>query len=199
MNRLKVTLYYIIYFIKHNPVKVIFLILTIISSFFIGKFPRDIKTNYVVHSIVDERTNEYVYFCRESSDNYSEYTVEKFDEEITIENGIISYDVYGSLNILFILITSGCFVIGVFAMTEGFDIECVVDDVIRNLIYCEYEDDKYIYMCQGRLLGKSDTNIKYSRILTHFSIYGYKDLMLCPKFKTRTEKRDSNLKKIGIK
>jgi hypothetical protein len=84
-------------------------------------------------------------------------------------------------------------------MTEGFAGSYVEEDVIRNLVYCEYEDDEYIYMCQGRLLGKSNTNIKYSRVLSHFSIYGHKDLMLCPKFKTKTEKRDSNLKKIGIK
>ena len=80
----------------------------------------------------------------------------------------------------------------------GWDLDSCQEISINNLIYCELEGDTFYYMAFGRLIGQSKTQLKSRRIADSFHIHSLSDLKKCPKFSTKTQKRNNLLDKLGI-
>lgn len=82
--------------------------------------------------------------------------------------------------------------------SEGWETEECLEEAFLSLVVCEFEDGKYYYTCCGRLLGVSDYKRTHQYILGDFSVRGFDELKTCPKFETKTQRRDRSLKELGI-
>lgn len=195
--------------IKENPVKIILLISCVVSSIIIfnDTFP-DVKDKYTI-TIDTVTSNTHLYIIENITEgNSKKYELCVFNEPQTIENGkLISYS-SSNFNIIFwiLFIISGVIVIigtiGGWLGEEnaGWDFNNTWDEAFKSLINCEFENGKYYYTARGRLIKVLDRPIS-SRgrgILSELNCNGFKDLRICPKFKTKSQKRESNLDKLGI-
>jgi hypothetical protein len=82
----------------------------------------------------------------------------------------------------------------------GWEIEDSWITAFTTLIYCEEENGYFYYFALGRLISKTDKQISRSyRMTSELHIDGFRDLYRCPKFQTKTQKRETLLNKIGIK
>jgi hypothetical protein len=59
------------------------------------------------------------------------------------------------------------------------------------LIDCEFEDNKFYYFALGRLIRKSDRQVNdyYRNIANELNIHSFSDILNCPKFMTRSQRR----------
>ena len=68
------------------------------------------------------------------------------------------------------------------------------------MIYCEEENGNFYYFALGRLIDKRNKQVSRSYSITReLGIDGFRDLYRCPKYQTKTQKRETLLNKIGIK
>jgi hypothetical protein len=72
-------------------------------------------------------------------------------------------------------------------------------EAFTTLIYCEEEGGEFYYFALGRLISKTDRQVgrRYS-IADELRVDGFRDLYRCPKYQTKTQRRETLLNKIGI-
>jgi hypothetical protein len=189
--------------IKTNIAKTIFLTLAIISFNLADTFPDSIDT----YKIVAETKvgNTFIYVYETISDNEVKYkNIWQEGKPLEVKNGVITSKSYNGFNIFF-------WVILFISLTVTLIITCVPDDDINwgfkdawkeafsTLIYCEEENGYFYYFALGRLISKTDRQIgrNYS-IAYELRIDGFRDLYRCPKYQTKTQRRETLLNKIGI-
>lgn len=69
---------------------------------------------------------------------------------------------------------------------------------LKSTIYSDLEDDIYYYMSFGKLIHKSKKLLHPDTVIRNSGINSFSDIKSMPKFKTKSLKRESILKQIGI-
>ena len=206
MGYLKFTLTFLLELIKKNIIKTIFIIVAIVSFRYADTFPDSINTyNVVVETKVK---NTYIYVYETISDNKVKYeNILSEGKPLIIKDGVIKLPSYNGLNVLFWVISVISVVVLVIAAFVGigdddigWELEDSWKEAFSTLIYCEEENGEFYYFALGRLISKKDRQIsKYYNACVELSIGGFRDLYRCPKYQTKTQKRETLLNKIGIK
>ena len=204
MGYLKFTLTFLLELIKTNIVKTIFVICAITTFMFAGTFKDDVDS-YDVASVV-KVDNNYVYVCRTVHDNKIKYENVWDVKEIPIKNGKISVSSYSFANgfmwVIFSIITIVLIVATLIGRNDddiGWELEDAWKEAFSTLIYCEEENGEFYYFALGRLISKKDRQIStYYNACRELSIGGFRDLYRCPKYQTKTQRRETSLNKIGI-
>lgn len=204
MDYLKFTLTFLFELIRTNIVKTIFVIGAIVTFMFAGTFENDVDS-YDVATVV-KIDNNYVYVCRTIHDNKIKYENIWGEKEIPIKDGKIYISSYsfanGFLWVIFSIITLILIIGTIMGLSDddmGWEIEDCWKESFCTLIYCEEEEGYFYYFALGRLIGKTDRQVgRRYRITNELNIDGFRDLYRCPKYQTKTQKRETLLNKIGI-
>ncbi len=187
-----------------NPIKIVALILSIISYNYAGSFKSGTYKQPIVKEFNDGGI--WVYLAR-STTNSSGYEVMTTQSKQKLVDNCLVLDDYDDRNILLwilfgvtLLVFVISTIIGLLNGDDdiGWDIDSCQEISINNLIYCELEGDTFYYMAFGRLIGQSKTQVKSRSIADSFRIHSLSDLKKCPKFSTKTQKRNNLLDKLGI-
>ena len=64
------------------------------------------------------------------------------------------------------------------------------EEAFNILVRCELEEGFYHYIALGRLVGKSQEPLRY------YQADSFSSLLRCPRFKTKTQKRNEILNKL---
>jgi hypothetical protein len=205
MGYLKFTLTFLLELIKTNIVKTIFLIVAIIGFHYAGTFPDSIETYNVVAETKVENT--YIYVYETISDNKVKYNnIWQEGKPFTVKDGVIKLPSYNDFNVLFwilfgvpvVVLVIAAFV-GIGDDDIGWGLEDAWKEAFSTLIYCEEENGIYYYFALGRLISKRDRQIStYYNACRELSIDGFRSLYRCPKYQTKTQRRETLLNKIGI-
>lgn len=203
ISYIKFTLTLLFELIKTNIAKTIFLIVAIVSFNFAETFPPSTDTYHVVaETKVD---NTYIYVCESISDNKVQYdNVWQKGKPLEVKNGVISMTGYNGLNVLFwVLFGISVAVITICTFINdddaGWEFGDCWDEAFCTLIYCEEENGEFYYFALGRLITKTDRQVsRHYKITNELRIDGFRDLYRCPKYQTKTQKRETLLNKIGI-
>jgi hypothetical protein len=203
MGYLKFTLTLLFELIRTNIVKTIFLTVAIISFNLAGTFPAVTDKYKIVAETKVENT--YIYVFETISENEVKYdNIWQEGKPIEVKNGVITSQSYNGFNILFwVIFVISMIVITIATFSPDDDINWESEDAWReafnSLIYCEEENGEFYYFALGRLISKTDRQISRNyRINQELRIDGFRDLYRCPKFQTKTQKRETLLNKIGI-
>lgn len=207
MKRLALFPLFLIYeLIAKNVAKSIFLTIALVTLYFSYNVDREMTTTNRVYAQFVDGKNHTNYVIN-SGNNFS---VKEFDKPLKVTNDTITYketsDARFALLVIFWIAV--IFLVIAFFMglgDGGDDISWEFRDcwlnALSTLIVCELEDGQYYYMVLGRLVYKSDRlyeKYRSDKLIERFNIYGFRDLMNYPKFKTKTETRNSKLDKLGI-
>lgn len=208
MTRLALFPFFLIYeLICKNVVKTIFLIVALITLYFSYNVDKEMITTKSVHAKFIDSKNHTNYVVSSDKSNFS---VKEFDKPLKVTNNTITYKETSDARFVLLLIfwIATIFLAIAFFMGLGGsddDISWEFKDcwlrALSTLIVCELEDGQYYYMVLGRLVYKSDRlyeKYRSDKLIERFNIYGFTDLMNYPKFKTKTETRNSKLDKLGI-
>lgn len=207
MKRLALFPFFLIYeLICKNIAKSIFLAIALVTLYFSYNVDREMTTtNRVYAQFVDDKN--HTNYVINSGNNFS---VKEFDKPLKITNHTITYKEMNDIRFVLLLVFWIAVIFLVLAFFMGLgnnadDISWEFSDcwlnALSTLIVCELEDGQYYYMVLGRLVYKSDRlyeKYRYDKLIERFNIYGFRDLMNYPKFKTKTETRNSKLDKLGI-
>lgn len=197
---LKYFLNFFRYLIFRNPIKILFLLSAIITFNYAGSFKNGLSKIEVVTET--QKGPDWIYVVVEKG-NSSGYDLLVSNKKEKLVDGFLTEVQYNDLNILFwILFTlSTIFTlvstfIGIVNDDEdiSWDIDGCRKSAARSLIYCELENDTYYYMALGRLIEKSSNQLQPHRISCDSLEY----IKQCPKFSTKTQKRNNLLHSIGI-
>jgi YD repeat-containing protein len=203
MGYLKFTLNLLFELIRTNIVKTIFIIAAVVSFNLAGTFPDTIDTyNIVAETKVG---NTYIYVYETIHDNKAQYeNICQEGKPIEVKNGVITNQSYSGFNILFwvlFVILSIILIICLFGDNSdtNWEFEDAWLTAFTSLISCEEEGGEFYYFALGRLISKTDRQIGRNYRITHeLRIDGFRDLYRCPKYQTKTQRRETLLNKIGI-
>jgi hypothetical protein len=204
LSYLKFSFVFLLELIKTNIVKTIFLITAIVSFNYAETFPPSTDTYKIVAETKVENTFIYVY--ETISENKVQYeNVWQEGKPLEVKNGVITSQSYNGFNIFFWVlfgILTVILIICTFVNDDdiGWEIEDSWTTSFTTLIYCEEENGEFYYFALGRLISKRDKQIISGgyRITSELQINGFRDLYRCPKFQTKTQRRETLLNKIGI-
>jgi hypothetical protein len=194
-------LFLILELIRENIVKTIFVTIAILALYFSYNVDREmVNTDRVYAKFIDDEN--YTNYVIKSGNSYS---VKQFDKPLKITKNTITYEEMSDVRFLLLLIH---FISLVF-LVIGFIMGLTDDDLSWNfndcwlsafstLVVCELENDIYYYIILGRLIHSSNKLNSVDRLLKKLDIYGFKDLINYPKFKTKTQTRNAKLNKLGI-
>lgn len=206
MTRLALFPLFLIYeLISKNVTKSIFLAIALTTLYFSYNVDKEMTTTNRVYAQFIDGKNHTNYVIN-SGNNYS---VKEFDKPLKITNHTITYKEMSDTRFVLLVIfwIAIIFLVIAFFMGLGSDEEISWEfkdcwlNALSTLIVCELEDGQYYYMVLGRLVYKSDRlyeKYRSDKLIERFNIYGFRDLMNYPKFKTKTETRNSKLDKLGI-
>jgi hypothetical protein len=204
MSYLKFVLVLLWEVMRKNIVKLLYLTAAIVTFTYAGTFKDDVDAYDVVSTV--KADNHYIYICRTSHEGSIKYENVWDDKEIPIKYGKIYVSSYAFANGLmwFLFIVSSILLIAstIIGRNEddiGWNFEDSWDEAFSTLIYCEEENGEFYYFALGRLISKTDrqVNRRYS-ITNELRINGFRDLYRCPKYQTKTQRRETLLNKIGI-
>ena len=186
-------LFYIFNLVKINPAKTIIITLGCIFFSFAGTLKR---VNNERTIIKEEKVNgEWVYFYEDSDGDLEIFTdYEKLKLEGKDKN-LYRWSEYHAGNVFLHLgwIVCAIIVIGMLTSYDGnWDFDDVFEITALNFIRCEIEDGLYVYSIFDRLLVKSS----YQK--NDFDLGSIKDILILPKYKTRSKRRSEKLDELGI-
>ena len=188
-----------------NVVKNIFILIASITLYFSYNVDREMTTTKRVYTQFTDGKNHINYVVSDGKN----YSVKEFEKPLKITNNTITYQEMSNTRFVLLLIfwIAVIFLVIAFFIGLGNDEEVSWEfrdcwlNALSTLIVCELEDGKYYYMMLGRLVYKSDKlyeKYRSDKLVERFNIYGFRDLMNYPKFKTKTQTRNSKLEKLGI-
>jgi hypothetical protein len=178
--------------IKKNILKTIWIALAIIGFHFSQGYSEDvIKTKTAEHVI--KTGKNYTYFFEEGDDRYSTMV---FDGPLK-NNTYVYKDTQGeyiwlqALGWVSLIILVICFIVGISDDDAAWEFDECLEKSLSFLIDCEFEDNKFYYFALGRLIKKSDRQINdyYHNIAHELNIHSFSDILNCPKFMTRSQRR----------
>jgi hypothetical protein len=179
------------------------LLINSILFHYAGTIPNSINDNKIIKEVqVDDKT--FLYIKSSIKNNEMNYEIIKFDKPQKVTNGILITSEYHDGNVaMWVSFGIISFVLFIFTLltwgeSEGWEIEDCLGEAFLSLVTCEFEDDKFYYICCGKLIGISDHKKTHQYILGDFRVRGFDELKTCPKFETKTQRRDRSLKELGI-
>jgi YD repeat-containing protein len=203
MGYLKFTLTLLFELIKTNIAKTIFVIVAIVSFNYAETFPPSTNQYHVVAETKVENT--YIYVCESISDNKIKYeNVWQEGKPLDVKNGVIYMTGYNGANIFFwVLFSISVLIVTICTFINdddaGWEFSDCWEDAFCTLIYCEEENGEFYYFALGRLISKTNRQVSRSyKITNELHIDGFRDLYRCPKYQTKTQRRETLLNKIGI-
>jgi hypothetical protein len=198
--RLKYLFYFLIELIKTNPVKTLLVIIGIVAFNFAGTFPnwnKETKIEKIVQ--VD---SGWVYLYQKIEENKIKYEMIYSSEKLDLKSNIyVSSEYHGANAFFWVLSVVSFFIVigGTFDSNNDWEFSEVRGHTIGRLTNCEFEDGYYYYIIGGRLIGKTNRqSTSYRYIYRNFNIHSLNDVSICPKFETKTSRRESKLSKLGI-
>jgi hypothetical protein len=192
--------------IINNKIKILFVILSIICFKYVDEIPDSQKELFIIKSVDlgDLYKNRYAYIYESSISNEIKVEVISFEKPQELVNNKIIYTAYNELNIpiwiLFVVFTL-LYVIPSFMYDDddvSWELKDIWYDSLKSTIYSELEDGVYYYMSFGRLIHKSEKLLTPENVMRISGINSFSDIKSMPKFKTKSLKRESILKEIGI-
>lgn len=146
--------------------------------------------------------NEHLYITQSK-----EPSVLVFDKPQKVTNNFLHHQSETSIYNLFVVLTVIMVIIGIVAIIASivedeaaWDLMTVFHKTISTLIKCELEDGEFHYSILGRLVSiQSDRQYigDYS-LARKFQIDNLTTILNLPKYKTKTEKRNNFLSKLGV-
>jgi len=203
MNYIKYLLSFIKELIFNNKIKFIFIVIACVLFYYAGTIPNSIVSNRIVKEIqIDNET--YLYVRSGVQNNQINYDIIQSDKPQKITNGILTTSEYHGGNValwvLFGIISLVLFIFTVITWNDedGWEINDCLEKAFLSLVECEFEGDKYYYTSCGKLLGIKEHKVNHQYILGEFRVSGFDELKTCPKFETKTQRRERSLNKLGI-
>jgi len=203
MNYIKYLLSFIKELIFNNKIKFIFIIIASVLFYYAGTIPNSIESNKIVKEIqIDDKV--YLYVRSSVQNNQINYDIIQSDRPQKVTNGILLTSEYHGGNVamwvLFGIISLVLFIFTVvtWGESEGWEINDCLEKAFLSLVECEFEDGKYYYTCCGKLLGIKEHKVTHQYILGEFRVRGFDELKTCPKFETKSQRREKSLKELGI-
>jgi hypothetical protein len=184
---------------KNNIIKTIFLVLAIIGFHFSQRYTEDIHSTKTADFVIKDGTNYTYFFTKTNDGDYSSMTT-----KTPLKNNTYSYTekqdgyyVFQALGWICVIVLVIGFFIGLSDGDISWDFDECLEKSLSFLISCNIEDDKFYYMALGRLLRKTDKQLGgYHSITRELNIHSFSDILNCPKFKTRSQKRGELLDKL---
>jgi hypothetical protein len=184
---------------KENIIKTIFLALTITGFCCSQRYLADIHSTRTADFVVRNGT-DYIYFFTKTNDgDYSSITTKTPLKNNTYsytetQDGYYGFQALGWTSIFVLVI---CFFVGISDDDVSWNFDECLEKSLSFLISCEIENDTFYYMSLGRLLRKSDRQLGgYHSITRELNVRNFSDILNCPKFKTKSQKRGELLDKL---
>ena len=203
MGYLKFILTLLFELVRTNIFKTIYLALAIISFNLAGTFPDSTDIYKIVAETKVENT--YIYVYETISDNKVKYeNIWQEEKPLEVKDGVVKLPSYNGFNIFFwVVFFISLVVVLIMTFVPDDDINWNFKDAwleaFTSLIYCEEENGEFYYFALGRLISKTDRQVgRNYRITNELRIDGFRDLYRCPKYQTKTQRRETLLNKIGI-
>lgn len=214
MTSIKFICLFLLNLIRRNVAKTIFISICIISFVYAGTY-EPVKNEIVILQDIrlDSISKEYLYLYSVLEENKVKYKVLNLDEPVKLSDGKYVYYSYNDVNVLMwilFVISLTIVIIGTLIGIKDDDIGWGVEEsyiyAISRFLTCEEENGKYYYILFGRLIFVSDNLLNkgyraYSTsesIIRNLNINSLSDLRAYPNFKTKAQKRDWLLSKLGV-
>lgn len=191
---------FILSLINNNWGKIIMISIILISFHFAGTFQdTETQANVIDMLNIKKDSSEYLYVYAEVNypDSYKVRSLKKQD----IINGQIIIKDYSGYNVALWIVFVAFLISFIFCLFEEdgrWEFKDTWREAFSSLIYCELENGQYAYIALGRLIGIHDQRYSRNNILYNLDINGFDDLWLCPKYKTKSQNRESKLKDLGV-
>ena len=178
--------------VKKNILKTIFVALAITGFHFSHYYTEDVIESKTATHVIKTGKN-YTYFFEEAEDRYSTMI---FDGPLK-NNTYVYKDTQGeyiwlqALGYVSIIVLVIAFFVGLGDDEVSWEFDECMEKSLSFLIDCEFEDNKFYYFALGRLIKKSDRQITdyYHNIAHELNIHSFSDILNCPKFMTRSQRR----------
>lgn len=178
--------------VKKNILKTIFVALAITGFHFSHYYTEDVIESKTATHVIKTGKN-YTYFFEEGEDRYSTMI---FDGPLK-NNTYVYKDTQGeyiflqALGWVSLIILVIAFFMGLGEDEVSWEFDECMEKSLSFLIDCEFEDNKFYYFALGRLIKKSDRQITdyYHNIAHELNIHSFSDILNCPKFMTRSQRR----------
>jgi hypothetical protein len=191
-----IVLKYLEWLVRINPVKITYLLLTLLCLYGTNKFEPYKETSRVFKQF--EWRGESVYITETNNNIF----IEKFDEPQEVKDGFVYYDHNpGEITSwVFFAIFLLAFIISTFMGLDdddiGWELSRVKNETYFRLIKMDEEDGKFYYHLNRKLIKESDYHLsKYD--FRDISRYYIENKHILPEYKgTKQERRDKLLNKI---
>jgi len=178
--------------IKKNIIKTIFVTLAITGFHFSQYYTEDVIESKTATHVI-KTGKDYTYFFEEGDNRYSTMV---FDGPLK-DNTYVYKDTQGeyiwlqALGYVSIIVLVIAFFVGLGDDEVSWEFDECMEKSLSFLIDCEFEDNKFYYFALGRLIKKSDRQVNdyYRNIANELNIHSFSDILNCPKFMTRSQRR----------
>ena len=178
--------------IRKNILKTIFVALAITGFHFSHYYTEDVIESKTATHVIKTGKN-YTYFFKEGDNRYSTMV---FDGPLK-NNTYVYKDTQGeyiwlqALGWVSLIILVIAFFMGLGEDDVSWEFDECMEKSLSFLIDCEFEDNKFYYFALGRLIRKSDRQLNdyYRNIAHELNIRSFSDILNCPKFMTRSQRR----------
>lgn len=193
MKILLVPFIWVFNLMSENIAKTIIITLGCIFFNFAGTIK---NVNYERRIIKEENVNgTWVYFYYDSDGNLETSTYSEKKILLGKNKNIYKWSEYHAGNVFLHLGWVVCLIIVIVMLISEdgkWDFNDVFEKTMLNFVRCEIEDGVYVYTIFNRLLGKYNYNTR------DFYLGSIKDILILPKYKTRSIKRSEKLDELGI-
>lgn len=213
MTSIKFIFYFLKNLIVRNIGKTLLITFGIVSFFYAGTFDPVKREIDVIKKIDFDSTKAHLYLYTTVENNNIKYQVLQSNTSLSLVYNKYIYYTYNGFNVFLWVVFVTCLTIMVIITIVSMNDDCVNWDFKESYIYamskfltCEEENSKYYYILFGRLIFVSDSLLNKSylscstpeSIIRKIGISSFTDLKAYPRFKTKIQKRDYLLNKIGI-
>lgn len=178
--------------VKKNILKTIWIALAITGFHFSQYYTEDVIESKTATHVI-KTGKDYTYFFEEGDNRYSTIV---FDGPLK-DNTYVYKDTQGeyiwlqALGWVSLIILVIAFFMGLGEDDVSWEFDECMEKSLSFLIDCEFEDNKFYYFALGRLIKKSDRQVSdyYRNIANELNIHSFSDILNCPKFMTRSQRR----------
>ena len=188
-------------FLWNNLAMFILLVISVVLWFFAGTIPDwSNERKLISHS---EAGGTHFYITEKIQANRVEFELLYFNKPQPVKGDILITTEYHGGNIalwFFFGLSVLCFILGCWMTSADgeWKLEEAREGALLSVITCHLEDGKFLYLCNGKLLGSRDEQIRRENIMKEFRVRRWRDLGTLPEFQTKEQKRNSKLKRLGV-
>lgn len=187
-------LQFILTLIKSNPWKVFFLSTCILSGYLMFNVESLKLESKIISKFEDG--GKYHYIIKDGKS----YSIKSYEKEVKSTDGKLHYEELHPVAvvsfIIFLVISIVIFIVTLTSIDNndvGWQMSESWGDAKMSLVRCEIEDDIYYYHYRGKLLIKSDHQLRASQLADYLNQH----INLLPDFPgTKSQRRDKKLKEL---